>query len=178
MCAYVKLRSARVLRTWVCYHWIKTPDFMSPPNLVNFPGGKCGKWLFQKRRRTKYPSTPCTIHFEGLESGPNDSTRVRRLTGILRRAHLKIFIPANGSFWFQLRRFSSNLTGHHETKTAKPIWSCRSKYSNFYVKSRLYTSMTDEDSLNRFRTFRAVKLQPVCWSYRYERWLISPKRDD
>ena len=32
--------------------------------------------------------------------------------------------------------------------------------------------MTNEDVLNRFRTFRAVKLQPV-WSYRYERCLIS-----
>jgi hypothetical protein len=105
-------------------------------------------------------------HFECLESGPNDSTRVRRLTGILRRARVKIFILAYGSFWFKLSEFSSNLTGHHETKTAKPIWGCRSKYSNFYVKPRL--PMTNEDVLNRFRTFRAVKLQPV-WSYRYER---------
>ena len=32
--------------------------------------------------------------------------------------------------------------------------------------------MTNEDVLNRFRTFRAVKLQLV-WSYRYERCLIS-----
>ena len=32
--------------------------------------------------------------------------------------------------------------------------------------------MTNKDVLNRFRTFRAVKLQPV-WSYRYERCLIS-----
>jgi hypothetical protein len=31
-----------------------------------------------------------------LESGPNDSTRVRRLTGILRRARVKIFILAYG----------------------------------------------------------------------------------
>ena len=33
--------------------------------------------------------------------------------------------------------------------------------------------MTNEDVLDRFRTFRAVKLQPV-WSYRYECCLISP----
>ena len=33
--------------------------------------------------------------------------------------------------------------------------------------------MTTEDVLNRFRTFRAVKLQPV-WSYRYERRLTRP----
>jgi hypothetical protein len=59
-----------------------------------------------------------------------------------------------------------HLTGHHETKIAKPIWSCRSKYSNFYVKPRL--PMTNEDVLNRFRTFRAVKLQSVC-SYKCER---------
>ena len=119
------------------------------------------------------PSTPCTIHFECLESGPNDSTRVCRLTGILRRARVKIFILAYRSFWFQLSGFSSNLTGHHETKTVKPIWSCRSKYSNFYFKPRL--PMTNDDVLNRFRTFRAVRLQPI-WSYRYERRLISPKR--
>ena len=74
------------------------------------------------------------------------------------------------AFWFQLSGFSSNLTRHHETKTAKPIWSSRSKYSNFYFKPRL--PMTNEDFLNRFHTFRAVKLQPV-WSYRCERCLIS-----
>ena len=33
--------------------------------------------------------------------------------------------------------------------------------------------MTNEDVLDRFVAFRAVKLQPV-WSYRYERCLISP----
>jgi hypothetical protein len=74
-------------------------------------------------------STKFSMHLECLESGPNDSTRVRRLTGILRRARVKIFIlaygMAYGSFWFQLSEFSSNLTGHHETKTAKPILSCR-----------------------------------------------------
>ena len=135
---------------------------MAPPNLVNLV------YFFKMSisKSTFAPSTPCTIHFECLESGPNDSTRVRRLTGILRRARVKIFILAYGSFWFQLSGFSSNLTGHHETKTAKPIWSCRSKYSNFYVKPRL--PMTNEDVLDRFRTFRAVKLQPVL-SYRYER---------
>jgi hypothetical protein len=119
------------------------------------------------------PSTPYKIYFEFLKSGPNDSTRVRRFTGILRRARVKIFIVAYRSFWYQISVFSSDLTGHHETKTAKPIWSCRSKYSNFYVKPR--PPMSTEDVLNRFRTFRAVKLQPV-WLYRYERCLISPKR--
>ena len=164
--AYVKLRSARVRSTLVCYHWIKTPDFMAPPNLVNLSS------FFEMSisKSTFAPSTPCTIHFECLESGPNDSTRVRRLTGILRRARVKIFILAYGSFWFQLSEFSSNLTGHHETKTAKPIWGCRSKYSNFYFKPRL--PMTNEGVLNRFRTFRAVKLQPI-WPYRCERRLIS-----
>ena len=116
-------------------------------------------------------STPCIIHFECLESGPNDSTRVRRLTGVLRRARVKIFILAYGSFLLQLSEFSSNLTVHHEIKTAKRIWSCRSKYSNFYGKPRL--PMTNEDVLNRFRTFRAVKLQPV-WSYMCERRLTRP----
>jgi hypothetical protein len=162
MKAHVYVRSARVRSTWVCYHWIKTPDFMDPPNLVNSP--KLCEMTISKP--TFAPSTSCTIHFECLESGSNDSTRVRRLTGLLRRAHVQIFILANGSFWFQLSGFSSNLTGHHETKTAKPIWSCRSKYSNFYVKPRL--PMTNEDALNRFRTFRAVKLQSVC-SYSCER---------
>ena len=131
---------------------------MAPPNLVNLSS------FFEMSisKSTFAPSTPCTIHFECLESGPNDSTRVRRLTGILRRARVKIFILAYGSFWFQLSGFSSNLTGHHETKTAKPIWGCKSKYSNFYFKPRL--PMTNEGVLNRFRTFRAVKLQPI-WSY-------------
>ena len=135
---------------------------MAPPNLVNF--SKLREMTISKA--TFAPSIPCTIHFECLESGPNDSTRVRRLTGVLRRARVEIFILAYVSFWFQLSGFSSNLTGHYETKTAQPIWSCRSKYSNFYFKPRL--PMTNEDVLNRFRTFRAVKLQPV-WSYRYER---------
>ena len=137
---------------------------MDPQNLVNLSS------FFEMTisKATFAPSTPCTIHFECLESAPNDSTRVRRLTGILRRARVKIFILAYGSFWFQLSEFSSNLTGHHETKTAKPIhvWGCRSKYSNFYFKPRL--PMTNEDVLDRFRTFRAVNLQPVL-SYRYER---------
>ena len=68
----------------------------------------CGKWLFQKT--TFAPSAPCTIHFECMESGPDDSTRVRRLTAIdlLRRASVKIFMLAYGSFWLQLSRFSSN----------------------------------------------------------------------
>jgi hypothetical protein len=35
------------------------------------------------------PSKRCTIDSECLESGPNYSTRVRRLTGILRRARVK-----------------------------------------------------------------------------------------
>ena len=140
---------------------------MAQPNLVNFP--KLREMTISKP--TFSPSTPCTIHFECLESGPNDSTRVRRLTGILRRARVIIFILVYGSFWFQLSEFSSNLTGHHEIKTAKQIWSCRSKYSNFYFKPRL--PMTNEDVLNRFRTFRVVKLQPV-WSYRYKRRLTRP----
>jgi hypothetical protein len=62
------------------------------------------------------PSTPCTIQFECLKSGPNDSTRVRRLTGIFRRACVEIFIVVYVRFWLQLSEFSSNLTGHHETK--------------------------------------------------------------
>jgi hypothetical protein len=51
-----------------------------------------------------------------MESGPNDSTRVRRLTGIFRRARVEIFIVVYVRFWLQLSEFSSNLTGHHETK--------------------------------------------------------------
>jgi hypothetical protein len=115
---------------------------MDPPNLVNL------SFFFEMTilKATVAPSTPCTVHFECLESASNDSARVRRLTGILRRARVKIFILAYGSFWYQLSEFSSNLTRHHETKTAKPIWGCRSKYSNFYFKPRL--PMTNEDVLN------------------------------
>ena len=96
MCAYVKLRSSRVLSTLLCYHLIKTPDFMTTPNLVNFP--KIGEMTIAKA--TFAPSTRFTTHLERFESGPNDSTRICRLTGILRRARVKIFILANGSFWF------------------------------------------------------------------------------
>ena len=45
---------------------------MAVPNLVNFPK----LWDMTISKATFAPSTPCTIHFEGLESGPNDSTRV------------------------------------------------------------------------------------------------------
>jgi hypothetical protein len=118
---------------------------MAPPNLVNFP--KLREMTIQKA--TFAPSKPCTIYFECLESGPNDSARVvRRRVGILRRARVIIFILAYGSFWFQLSVFSSNLTEHHETKTVKPlcIWRCRPKYSNFYRKPR--PPLTNEDVLN------------------------------
>ena len=67
---------------------------MAPPHLVNFP--KLGEITISKP--TFEPSTQCTIHFEFIESGPNNSTRVRRLTGILRRARVKIFILAYVSF--------------------------------------------------------------------------------
>ena len=82
----------------VSYRWITTPDFMDPPNLVNlssFFGMTISKATFA-------PITPCTINFECLESAPNDSARIRRLTGIFRRARVKIFILAYGSFWLQL----------------------------------------------------------------------------
>jgi hypothetical protein len=132
-------------------------DFMAPPNLVNF--AKMREMTISKP--TFAASITCTIYFECLEIGPNDSTRVRRLIGILRRARVKIFIIAYVSFWFQLFGFSSNLTGHHETKTAKPM-ELQIKIFKLFVKPR--PPMTNEDVLNRFRTFRAVKLQPV-WSY-------------
>ena len=127
---------------------------MAPPNLVNSP--KIREMTISKPSFP--PSTPCTIHFECMESGPNGSTRVRRLTAILRRARVKIFILAFGSFWFQLSGFSSNVTGHHETKNAKPIWSCRSKNIQAFISNLIRIHMTNEDVLNRFRTFRAVKL--------------------
>ena len=60
---------------------------MAPPNLVDFPK----MWEMTISKPTFLPSTPCTTHFECLESGTNDSTRVRRLTGILRRARVEIF---------------------------------------------------------------------------------------
>ena len=60
---------------------------MAPPNLVDFPK----MWEMTISKPTFLPSKPCTTHFECLESGPNDSTRVRRLTGILRRARVEIF---------------------------------------------------------------------------------------
>ena len=135
---------------------------MAPPNLVNLSSF----FEMTNSKSTFPPATPCTIHFECMERCPNESDRVCRLKGILRRARVKIFILAYWSFWFKLSGFSRNLTGHHETKTAKPIWSNKSKYSIFYVKPRL--PMNNEDVLNRFRTYRAVKLQPV-WSYRYKR---------
>jgi hypothetical protein len=102
---------------------------MAPQNLVDFPQ----MWGMTISKPTFAPSTPCTIHlhFECLEIGPNDSTRVRPLKGLLGRARVKIFIVAYDRFWSQLSGFSSNLTGHHETKTSKRIWSRRKKYSTF-----------------------------------------------
>jgi hypothetical protein len=70
-----------------------------------------------------------------LRGGDREITVVVKIKPELYWSH--VFILAYGSFWFQLSGFSSNLTGHHETKTAKPVWSYRSKYSNFYFKSRL-----------------------------------------
>jgi hypothetical protein len=93
--------------------------------LVNFPK----LWEMTISKATSETSNPCTIHFDCTESGPNGSTRVRRLTCILWRARAKIFILAFGSFWFELFGFSS--------KTEKPIWSCRLKYSNCYIKPRV-----------------------------------------
>jgi hypothetical protein len=98
--------------TWVCCQWIKILDFMATPNLFNFPK----LWEMTISTATFVPSTPCTIHFECLESVPSDSNRDRRPTCILRRARVKIFILAYGGFWFQISIFSSNLTG---------IWSYR-----------------------------------------------------
>jgi hypothetical protein len=104
---------------------------MAPPYLDTFP--KLRKITISKATFT--PSTPCILHFECLESGPNDSTRVRRLTGILRRARVKIFILAYiyGSFWFQLSEFSSNLTGHHETKSTNQYGATDQNIQTFIV---------------------------------------------
>ena len=103
----------------VSYRWITTPDFMEPPNLVNLSSFFEMTILYNK--------------FWVSKSAPNDSARIRRLTGIFRSARVKIFIllVAYRSFWLQLSWFSSNLTGHHETKTAKPIWGCRSNIQTF-----------------------------------------------
>jgi hypothetical protein len=46
------------------------------------------------------------IHFWTLKIGLSCSARVRRLTGILRRAHVTIFIIDYGDFQSQLTRFS------------------------------------------------------------------------
>ena len=67
--------------------------------------------IYQKMREmtiskaTFAPSTPCIIYFECLQSGPNDSTRVRPLTGILRHARVKIFILVMGAFGPTFRIF-------------------------------------------------------------------------
>ena len=71
---------------------------MAPPNSVDFP--KLREMTISKA--TFAPSKPCTIHFECLESGPNDSTRVRRPAGIdlLRRARVKIALKVCVIFGF------------------------------------------------------------------------------
>jgi hypothetical protein len=126
--------------------------FHGPAKFGHFPETERNDY-FKSNVPTKYTLYD-TFRVPGKWPKCDSTRRVRRLTGILRCARVKIFILAYGSFWFQLSEFPSNLTGHHETKTAKPIWSCKSKYSNFYSKPRL--PITDEDVLNRFRTFRAV----------------------
>jgi hypothetical protein len=86
----------------------------------------------------------------------------------------KIFILAYGCFCWKLAGFSSNLFDWApRNQNCKPYIELQLKYSNFHWKTCI--RMTDENFLDRFRTFRAVKLQPV-WSYRHERCLISPKR--
>jgi hypothetical protein len=106
---------------------------MALPNLVDFPelrGITISKATFA-------PSKPCTIHFECLESGPNDSTRVRRFKGILRRARVKIFIVAYmGAFGSHFPEFRAIWlsTTKPKLQNHEPICSPRSKYSNFYFK--------------------------------------------
>jgi hypothetical protein len=47
-----------------------------------------------------------------------------------------------GAFGFNFPIFSSNLTGHHDTKTAKPIWSCRSKNIETFLSNLGYLWLT------------------------------------
>ena len=54
--------------------------------------------------RSKKPTPP--INFWTLEMGLSCSARVRRLLGILRRAHVMIFFVAYGNFRSQLSGFS------------------------------------------------------------------------
>ena len=77
---------------------------MDPPHFGQFLK-TAGNDYFKSNVRAKYTLYSSTIHFECLESGPNDSTRVRRLTGVLRRARVKIFILAYRSFWFEFVDF-------------------------------------------------------------------------
>jgi hypothetical protein len=83
--------------------------FYGPTKFGQFP--QMRKMTISKA--TFEPSTPCTIHFECLESGPNDSTRVRRLTGILRRLYTAIklmFVDSQPS--------NSSQSGHTDTNVA------------------------------------------------------------
>ena len=71
-----------------------------------------------------------------------------------------------GVFGSNFPDFRAIWLGTTKPKLQNRYGAADQKYSNFYVKPRL--PMTNEDVLDRFRTFRAVKLQPVL-SYRYER---------
>ena len=135
---------------------------MAPPNLVNFP--KIREMTISKA--TFAPSTPCTIYFECLQSGPNDSTRVRPITGILRHARVKIFILVMGAFGPTFRIFEQ-FDREPRNQNCKIDMELQIKTLKMFMSNLRYlVSMTKEDVLNRFRTFRGVKLQPV-WSYRY-----------
>ena len=97
MCAHVKLRYRDSVALWVFIPRSKLP-ILWPSQIWSISQKQNREMTISKA--TFAPSTPCTTYFECLESCPNDSTRVRRLTSILRRARVKIFILAYGGFWF------------------------------------------------------------------------------
>jgi hypothetical protein len=89
------------------------------------------KFCHPRQRNSR--RNPCTIHFECLKKWSkwlNSSSSTHKYTST--RSCWNIY-PSLWELLVPTFRFSSNLTGHHETKTAKPVWRCRSKYSIFIL---------------------------------------------
>ena len=110
----------------------------------------------------KNGNTPCSFFFLSFgcrESGPNDSTRVRRHTGIIRRTRVKIFIQLMGAFGSNFPNFRAIWLGTTEPKLQNVYEAADQNIRTFTSKPRL--PMTNREVLNRFRTFAAVKLHSV-----------------
>jgi hypothetical protein len=116
-----------------------------------------------------------TIHFESLESGLNDATRVRRLAGILRRARVKIFIlwlykiilPAKGLILSSIFYLGTIIIQFHPPANVTPDFFLKKKEkkrNTFSKRVILSTDCSQSMGLQsvlktRFKTSKLFALQ-------------------